>query len=150
MIRKRHINQPKVKLSAIIMALFLLLCHNNVIAPLVSTPQALAAYADRNCAAIALYYEARGEPSIGQRAVYDVIQNRAILYNTSVCQVVQAHKQFSFVHAGMGWQATPEMLERIDKVEAIHQVLPVNVVFFGRERKFGRLYKKIGNHVFSR
>ena len=55
------------------------------------------------CLAVALYYEARGEPVEGIKAVAEVIINRVNddRYPDNVCDVVCEPKQFSFTHDGL-------------------------------------------------
>lgn len=53
--------------------------------------------ADEYCMAINVYYEARFEPEKGMRGVAYVTQNRHLRRKQSVCHVVFAHKQFSWV-----------------------------------------------------
>lgn len=51
---------------------------------------------DLNCLAMAVYFEARGEPISGQKAVADVVMNRKKRRGlSSVCAVVNQPKQFS-------------------------------------------------------
>ena len=54
------------------------------------------------CMAVAIYFEARGEPIDGQEAVAEVIMNRVEddRYPDTVCDVVFADKAFSFTHDG--------------------------------------------------
>jgi len=58
---------------------------------------------DQECIAAAVYFEARGEPIEGQRAVAEVVLNRALSgrYPASICAVVRQPGQFSFVREGM-------------------------------------------------
>lgn len=60
-----------------------------------------AASADEHCLAIAVYYEARGEPLAGQAAVAQVILNRVASgrFASSVCGVIRQPGQFSFSHS---------------------------------------------------
>ena len=53
--------------------------------------------------ALAIYYEARGESTTGQRAVGQVMMNRAHSgrFPTTVCDVLLQHHQFSFVRNGV-------------------------------------------------
>ncbi len=55
---------------------------------------------DERCLAAAVYYESRGEPLAGQRAVAQVILNRVRTgrFGGDVCTVVRAPHQFSFAH----------------------------------------------------
>lgn len=57
---------------------------------------------DIMCLAIAIYFEARGEPYMGQRAVANVVINRVEdhRYPDTVCGVVFEKKAFSFTHDG--------------------------------------------------
>ena len=54
------------------------------------------------CMVTAIYFEARGEPPLGQRWVFDVIRNRAALNyrgQSTWCDVVYDRWQFSFANA---------------------------------------------------
>ena len=55
---------------------------------------------DRECLAMNVYHEARGESVIGQLAVAEVTLNRVNLdqYPDSICEVVWQRKQFSWTH----------------------------------------------------
>lgn len=57
---------------------------------------------DLECLASAIYFEARGEPLMGQLAVGSVVVNRATSgrFPTSYCGVVYQPSQFSFVRGG--------------------------------------------------
>jgi spore germination cell wall hydrolase CwlJ-like protein len=59
------------------------------------------------CLAVAVYFEARGEPLTGQLAVAEVVLNRARSgkYPPDVCAVVKQPWQFSFVRKGVFPQA---------------------------------------------
>lgn len=54
------------------------------------------------CLAVAVFFEARGEPLDGQYAVAEVIMNRVedSRYPDTVCGVVFQDRQFSFTHDG--------------------------------------------------
>ena len=55
------------------------------------------------CLAVAVFFEARGEPYQGKEAVANVIINRMLdkRYPNSVCGVVNEHKAFSYTHDGL-------------------------------------------------
>jgi N-acetylmuramoyl-L-alanine amidase len=55
------------------------------------------------CMAVAVFFEARGEPMQGKEAVANVIINRMLdkRYPNSVCGVVKEHKAFSYTHDGL-------------------------------------------------
>lgn len=54
------------------------------------------------CLALAIYFEARSEPVIGQIAVAQVILKRVEdpMWPNTICEVVWQNKQFSFTHDG--------------------------------------------------
>ena len=54
------------------------------------------------CLATAIYFEARGEETLGQMAVAQVVINRMVddRYPDTVCDVVWEPKAFSFTHDG--------------------------------------------------
>ena len=55
------------------------------------------------CLAVAIFFEARGEPVVAKEAVANVIINRVEdrRYPNSVCAVVNEHKAFSYTHDGL-------------------------------------------------
>ena len=57
---------------------------------------------DRECLAMNVYHEARGESVIGQLAVAEVTLNRVELdyYPDTICEVVWQRRQFSWTHDG--------------------------------------------------
>jgi spore germination cell wall hydrolase CwlJ-like protein len=52
-----------------------------------------------SCIAVAVYFEARGESMLGQRAVAEVILNRVAdpRWPETACEVIKQKNQFSFV-----------------------------------------------------
>ena len=54
------------------------------------------------CLAVAVFFEARGETTMGQYAVAEVVMNRVEdpRYPDTVCDVVFEDRQFSFTHDG--------------------------------------------------
>jgi len=55
------------------------------------------------CMAVAVFFEARGEPMVGKEAVANVIINRMLdkRYPNSVCGVVDEPYAFSYTHDGL-------------------------------------------------
>lgn len=47
------------------------------------------------CLALAIYHESRGEPENGQYAVAEVVVNRSIERNKTICEVIYEPRQFS-------------------------------------------------------
>lgn len=70
---------------------------------------------------LTVYYEARGESVVGQKAVVKVILNRAHKNNWSVKDVVRSRKQFSCYNDGL----TSKLLhiKNIPKFIEIHEVV---------------------------
>ena len=59
------------------------------------------------CLTVALYYESRGESEKGQQAVADVIVQRSLQSDTSICKVLKAKGQFSW-NAVLMWRPFPK------------------------------------------
>ena len=55
------------------------------------------------CLAVAIFFEARGEPHTGQEMVAEVVMNRVEHHKfpDTVCDVVYEDRQFSFTHDGI-------------------------------------------------
>jgi len=75
------------------------------------------------CLALALYFEARSEPIIGQLAVGAVIMNRVehSEWPNTVCKVVWQKKQFSFTHDGKSDK--PREKEAWNKAKAFANII---------------------------
>ena len=71
-----------------------------------------------SCIAMAVYFEARGESTIGQRAVSEVIMNRVSdpRWPSSACAVVKQPKQFSFYKKGVTYTVDPSLYVRAEAV----------------------------------
>jgi len=81
-----------LRLAAKLLIAFLLLV------PITITNASYSGMADRQCLATALYYEARGEPLAGRRAVLDTITNRMLATGKDACGVVFQHRQFAWTN----------------------------------------------------
>lgn len=110
--------------------------------------------ADSLCVANAIYYEARGEPLVGQRAVYDVIRHRADELGLSYCGVVTAKKQFSWYGKVPLLPYTGKVKELYEKVKSQPRILTnekfknfysgVRMPYWAKKMKC----KVIGQHKF--
>jgi N-acetylmuramoyl-L-alanine amidase len=71
-----------------------------------------------SCIAMAVYFEARGESALGQRAVAEVIMNRVNdpRWPSSACAVVKQPRQFSFYKAGKKYKTDPSLYARSEAV----------------------------------
>jgi N-acetylmuramoyl-L-alanine amidase len=69
---------------------------------IVATPLSAYTDAERNCLALNIYHEARGEPAEGQIAVAHVTLNRveSRRFPNNICDVVWQSRQFSWTHDG--------------------------------------------------
>lgn len=85
---------------------------------------------DEHCLAVAIYEEASKTSLQDQRAVYQVIVNRMKASDLSACQVVKAHKQFSFVTSHTKWVATQEMLSTLYTVRAMPKIFSSDILWF--------------------
>ena len=78
---------------------------------------------ERECMALNIYHEARGEPILGQIAVAQVTLNRMELhhYPDTVCGVVWQRRQFSWTHDGHS--DTPREIQAWEKSKLIAQIV---------------------------
>lgn len=112
--------------------------------------------AQDECIAVALHWEARGEPVEGQRAVYDVIQNRSLASFSSSCSIIKAPRQFSFVNKNTSWQATEQQMEKLMEVKKMKKILDINYKFYHTtiispvwsRKMVGK--RMLGNHLFMK
>lgn len=92
----------------------------------------------------------------GQRAVYDIIQNRSIHSLSSPCSVVKAPRQFSFVNKNTSWRATQEQMEDLYKVKKVKRSLDYQYRFYHNtsispvwsRKMVGK--RVMGQHVFMK
>ncbi|MCS6987660.1 MAG: cell wall hydrolase [Sphingomonadaceae bacterium] len=117
---------------------------------------------DGECLARAVYWEAKGEPLEGQLAVAEVILNRVERgrFGRSVCEVVTAPGQFSFVERGR--IPEPQDRRRFAQARAIAWIALAEAwpSVVGEATHFHALHvnpgwrltrvARIGNHVFYR
>jgi hypothetical protein len=117
---------------------------------------------EMECLASAVYFESKGEPLDGQLAVAQVILNRveAGRFGASVCGVVKAPKQFSFVKGGA--MPAPTNMAQWDTAKAIAliatsgswpEIVPDATHFHATRVSPGwklRRVATVGQHVFYR
>jgi cell wall hydrolase len=103
---------------------------------------------DAHCMVNAVYHEARGEPVKGQRAVVDVIHNRAAKSGKSVCEVVAEPHQFTWYRKKPEVPLTSEHLAFYNAALHHPKVLTSeNFIFFGKH-PFGTKCVRIASHRF--
>jgi len=114
-------------------------------------------YKQRKCVARTLYHEARGEPLEGIRAVFSVIVNRSRKSGKSFCEIVSAHKQFSYMNSGkisLENPLTEDEKKLYDAVTELDNELSEDVLFYHNTSvkpkwtKKMKVEKRIGNHIF--
>ena len=99
------------------------------------------------CLAIIIHIEARGEPVAGQYAVADVVINRSIRREMSICDVAQERGQFA-------WQVIEpnETAKRIANDALSRPPQHSADMFYSGARPFWanslNTVAKIGNHYF--
>lgn len=118
-----------------------------------SDSKVYAATADDRCLASVIYYEARGEPLEGKRAVYDIVLHRMIDTGKSACAIIKARAQFSWYPRKPILPMTYEMQEMLTEVKTSDKVL-INekYKFFhsGQKPTWAKkmFCRKIHNHSF--
>lgn len=102
-----------------------------------------------------VWLEARGEPAEGQQAVAEVVLNRVAADNfpNTIREVIYEgygtdHQQFA--PAGLIDTVEPTETQRaaVELAATGERILPADVVYFSTEPENGRVWGKIGNHVF--
>lgn len=107
------------------------------------------------CIINALHYEAGNQSNRGQRAVFDVIENRSRLWSKGYCQVIKQKNQFSFYPKK--WKKSLDSEDwkiYYDVVVARDRVLDEDVMWYHADyvkpswtKKLSR-DKQIGVHIF--
>ena len=108
------------------------------------------------CLASAMWHESRGESLTGQIAVAHVILNRAKYEHKSICAIIKAHKQFSFVRMGVVPHSPKEWLVRAVSAIKAYSLKDEShgATFFIHQRvkplwsRRKRLVAHIGKHKF--
>jgi N-acetylmuramoyl-L-alanine amidase len=110
------------------------------------------------CMALNIYHEARGESSVGQRAVAHVVLNRSksSFFPNTLCEVIWQRSQFSWTIRPVG-SLVPREAASWGRAQSVAlQVMasdpdPTNgAIYFSVGRTAGRgKPTRIGNHVFS-
>lgn len=105
-----------------------------------------------NCIAAAVYHEARGESSLGQRAVGHVIINRSNARGLPPCVIIRQPRQFDFQmrahYAGPVWNHCLNIARNLGSDPTFGaQYFHNNRV---NPRWNRRVTIRIGNHIFYR
>ena len=108
------------------------------------------------CLASAMWHESRWESLTGQIAVAHVILNRAKYEHKSICFIIKAHNQFSFVHRGVVPHSPKEWLVRAVSAIKAYSLKDEShgATFFIHQRvkplwsRRKRLVAHIGKHKF--
>lgn len=97
-----------------------------------------------------IWLEARGESKEGQQAVAEIILNRLVSgkFGDSIHDVIYGEGQFRttpFLKDADAWQA---QYDAIDDALSGPNILPMNVYYFATYPENGRIWGKIGGHIF--
>ena len=97
-----------------------------------------------------IWLEARGESKEGQQAVAEIILNRLVSgkFGNSIHDVIYGQGQFRttpFLKDADAWQA---QYDAIDDALSGPNILPMNVYYFATYPENGRIWGKIGGHIF--
>lgn len=108
------------------------------------------------CLALTVYFEARGEPEIGQYAVAEVVMNRVEQTDATVCSVVYAPNQFVWTKHYTG--NVPDNKDWLQSMNVASNMINGNrtnytdgAMYFKHKRLKNNKTKVktiIGNHVF--
>lgn len=97
-----------------------------------------------------IWLEARGESREGQQAIAEIILNRLVSgkFGDSIHDVIYGEGQFRttpFLKDADAWQA---QYDAIDDALTGPNILPMNVYYFATYPENGRIWGKIGGHIF--
>ena len=97
-----------------------------------------------------IWLEARGESKEGQQAIAEIILNRLVSgkFGDSIHDVIYGEGQFRttpFLKDADAWQA---QYDAIDDALSGPNILPMNVYYFATYPENGRIWGKIGGHIF--
>lgn len=97
-----------------------------------------------------IWLEARGESQKGQQAIAEIILNRLVSgkFGNSIHDVIYGEGQFRttpFLKDADAWQA---QYDAIDDALTGPNILPMNVYYFATYPENGRIWGKIGGHIF--
>lgn len=125
----------------------------------IASPRIPKHSADDKCLANAIFFEARGEPLAGRRAVFEIIQNRMLDTGKSACSIIRERNQFSFVKHHAMMPMTYELQEMLREVKGSHSIL-INEKHGNQYKHFhsgekpywahSMICKKIHRHNFCR
>ena len=97
-----------------------------------------------------IWLEARGESKEGRQAIAEIILNRLVSgkFGDSIHDVIYGEGQFRttpFLKDADAWQA---QYDAIDDALTGPNILPMNVYYFATYPENGRIWGKIGGHIF--
>lgn len=97
-----------------------------------------------------IWLETRGESKEGQQAIAEIILNRLVSgkFGNSIHDVIYGEGQFRttpFLKDADAWQA---QYDAIDDALTGPNILPMNVYYFATYPENGRIWGKIGGHIF--
>ena len=140
------------KVAAILLGILLLLPSKHLVEDSPTFPESEW---DRQvqCLYSAVYHEAKGEPSIGKKAVMEVVLNRAKNRKQSICDVVKSPHQFSWYSPKISLKVNVNVLTEYNTVARMGTVVEDSTEYFHSVGKPSwargmRLVRVVGNHKF--
>ena len=138
-----------------------------ILTALLSTTPVQQLHKQHVCMANAVWYEARGEPLKGRRAVVDVVLNRTKAEKKGICSVVFRRGQFTWAKPMWGvpfkgkpsLKGKPPQFMRLTKEKVmlytttlLHKPVLTDsgYVYFSRGYQYGSGCVRIGEHLFCK
>lgn len=104
---------------------------------------------DNQCLAVALFRECSGCSARGQKAIEEVIVNRAEHDKKTICQVVKS-SAFPWSSSQKSWKPDEIMLDILFRTRTMLPVVGKSVWYFNNEpfKSYGKFAVKIEGHYF--
>jgi hypothetical protein len=108
------------------------------------------AHTDKACLSYAIFRESSGQGILTQRAVMDIVINRARKFRKSICEVLHQEGQFPYFVDGVK-PVPKKFLTRVEFVSTMQPVLDKSYMYFNDvPLSYGKKSKlKIGGLYFS-
>lgn len=119
--------------------------------PNISAAQ-IEALREQRCLANVIWHESRGESTKGQKAVADVVTNRAAKSGKSVCQIVAQPRQFTWYSKNPLLPLDSDMRKLLTNVDSERTITASDHFYSGKKPAWANkmLCKVIGRHHFCR
>ena len=137
-------------LIATLLTVFILTaCQQQVVTPQIN----VEALREQRCLASVIHYEAIGESIKGQKAVADVVLNRAVKSGKSVCETIAEPRQFAWYSKNPLLPLDSDMRKLLTNVASERTITTSEYYFFsGNKPVWSRqmICRKLERHTFCR